>query len=366
MKNGRKRDSRLKDNDSNCSAAARIAGQNHWVFDLDGILTVAVHDFAAIRRELSIPDGSDILGHLASLPEHHARPLHNRLQEIELELSAVTQAAHGALELVDHLHTIGASLGVLTRNTRENALRTLELIGLGDYFEADNVLGRDESPPKPDPDGIHHLAVRWNADPAAMVMVGDYLYDLQAGRAAGALTVHVDTTRGFRWPELADVGVGTLDELLACIRMGALEIDAMKPHLHVACAIIEHNGKVLAAQRSESMSLPLKWEFPGGKLEPGETAQRCLARELREELALEIAIGSALSAVTHSYENFQVTLHPFVCSLVNGVMTLHEHRAVAWMEPVRMLELDWAEADLPVIAEYLAQQAFGSQGAPDL
>lgn len=356
----------MKNNNSNCMDATRIAGRNHWVFDLDGTLTVAVHDFAAIRRELSIPDGSDILGHLASLPEHHARPLYIRLQEIEQQLSGVTEAANGARELVDHLHSVGARLGVLTRNTRENALRTLELIGLGGYFEADNVLGRDESLPKPDPDGIHRLAVRWNADPAAMVMVGDYLYDLQAGRAAGALTVHVDTTRSFRWPELVDVGVGTLEELLAGMGKGALEIEPVKPHLHVACAIIEHNGKVLAAQRSETMNLPLKWEFPGGKLELGETPEQCLVREVREELALEIGIGPALPIASHSYETFRVTLYPYICSLRNGGMTLHEHRAVAWMEPERMVELDWAEADLPVIADYLARQAVGAQGATDL
>lgn len=361
MMSGRKRDSRLKNNNGN-----RIAGRSHWVFDLDGTLTVAVHDFAAIRRELSIPDGSDILGHLASLPAHHARPLYDRLQEIELELSGVTEAADGARDLLDHLHSTGASLGVLTRNTRENALRTLDLIGLGGYFEKDNVLGRDESLPKPDPDGIHHLAVRWNADPAAMVMVGDYLYDLQAGRSAGALTVHVDATRTFRWPNLADVGVGTLGELLSGIGEGGLWIEPIKPHLQVACAIIEHNGKVLAAQRSETMNLPLKWEFPGGKLEKGETPEQCLIRELREELALEIGIGQALPMVSHSYETFRVTLHPFVCSLRNSGMTLHEHRAVAWMEPGRMVELDWAEADLPVIADYLARQAAEVQGVTRL
>jgi 8-oxo-dGTP diphosphatase len=252
---------------------------------------------------------------------------------------------------------------VLTRNTRENALRTLDLIGLAGYFEKDDVLGRDESCPKPDPSGIHHLALRWDADPAAMVMVGDYLYDLQAGRAAGAMTVHVDTTRGFRWPDLADIGVGTLAELALCLRKDALDAEAMKPHLHVACAIIEHEGRVLVAQRSETMSLPLKWEFPGGKLEQGETPEQCLARELREELALEIRIGQALPPAMHSYEAFRVTLYPFVCSLAGGVMRLHEHRAVAWVEPGCMAGLDWAAADLPVIAAYLARQPVASHGA---
>jgi len=196
----------------------RIANCSHWVFDLDGTLTVAVHDFAAIRRELEIPDGSDILGHLASLPPDHAQPLHDRLQEIELELACITRAATGALALLQHLQDSGALAGILTRNTRENALRTLDLVGLGRFFDPDHVLGRDEALPKPDPDGIQRLAHIWGIAPGTMVMVGDYQFDLQAGRSAGALTVHVDATRCFRWPELADVNVGTLEELVIWIK----------------------------------------------------------------------------------------------------------------------------------------------------
>lgn len=196
------------------SPATACAAYQHWVFDLDGTLTVAVHDFAAIRCALEIPDGADILGHLASLPSQRARQLHDRLQQIELELAAATRAATGALPLLERLHENGARLGILTRNTRANAIRTLELIGLDRFFDPEHILGRDEAPPKPDPDGILHLAALWGTRPAATVMVGDYQYDLQAGRAAGALTVHVDITRSFRWPELADVSIASLAELI--------------------------------------------------------------------------------------------------------------------------------------------------------
>jgi HAD superfamily hydrolase (TIGR01549 family) len=186
----------------------------HWVFDLDGTLTVAVHDFAAIRRELEIPDGSDILGHLATLPPHRSQPLHDRLQQIEEDLAVATRAASGALLLLEHLKNRGARVGILTRNTRENAIRTLELIGLDHFFEPEHILGRDDAAPKPEPDGIYHLARIWATAPEATVMVGDYQYDLQAGRAAGSLTVHVDETRSFRWPELADIQVASLNELI--------------------------------------------------------------------------------------------------------------------------------------------------------
>jgi len=191
----------------------------HWIFDLDGTLTVAVHDFAAIRRELEIPEGADILGHLSSLAPQHAQPLHERLQEIELELADRTRAASGAHQLLQHLRKRGARLGILTRNTRENSLRTLALIGLDGFFETEHILGRDEAAPKPDPLGIQHLSSLWGVDPTSTVMVGDYQYDLQAGRSAGALTIHVDATRSFRWPELADVSVGTLDELIPLLNV---------------------------------------------------------------------------------------------------------------------------------------------------
>ena len=191
-----------------------ILQRSHWVFDLDGTLTLAVHDFNWIRQELQIPDGVDILAHLASLPGDEARPLFARLDRIEQELAHRTSAAPGALRLLESLRRRGVLLGILTRNSRENALRTLELIGARDYFSPQDVIGRDEAFPKPDPAGLSMLAARWGAKANQVVMVGDYLFDLQTGRAAGTATIHVDQSRVFPWPELTDLGVGTLDELV--------------------------------------------------------------------------------------------------------------------------------------------------------
>lgn len=190
---------------------------NYWVFDLDGTLTVPVHDFAAIRRELGIPSEADILDFLAALPEAEAAFRHARLHEIELDLSARTAAAPGAVRLVECLALRGARLGILTRNSREIALVTLSHLGLLDYFEPLSIIGRGEALPKPEPDGIQKLTAQWGAKPSASVMVGDYLFDLQAGRAAGAATIHVDRTGSFRWPEFADLSVVSLEELLPLI-----------------------------------------------------------------------------------------------------------------------------------------------------
>lgn len=130
-------------------------------------------------------------------------------------------------------------------------------------------------------------------------------------------------------------------------------------HIHVACAIIEDNGEVLAAQRSATMSLPLKWEFPGGKIKPGESPEDCLHRELQEELGVSVDWHEPLAPSTHSYPTFTITLYPLLCTIPSRNLTLHEHAAIAWMSPEEMGGLDWAEADLPIIKRYLQRRGIG-------
>jgi 8-oxo-dGTP diphosphatase len=124
-------------------------------------------------------------------------------------------------------------------------------------------------------------------------------------------------------------------------------------HIHVACGIIEHNGLVLAAQRSASMSLPLKWEFPGGKIHEDESPQQCLTRELLEELGVEVEIQTSFAPSTHHYPTFIVTLYPYRCTIPVAEIVLAEHAQVAWLAPQELLDLDWAAADVPVVRAYL-------------
>ncbi|MDH0733244.1 HAD family hydrolase [Pseudomonas sichuanensis] len=175
----------------------------HWVFDMDGTLTVAVHDFAAIREALDIPAEHDILTHLAALPAAEAAAKHAWLLEHERDLAIASQAAEGAVELVRELAGRGCRLAILTRNARELAHVTLEAIGLADCFPVEHVLGRDEAAPKPNPDGLLQIARAWAVAPGEMVMVGDYRFDLDCGRAAGTRTVLVNLPDN-PWPELAD------------------------------------------------------------------------------------------------------------------------------------------------------------------
>ena len=105
-------------------------------------------------------------------------------------------------------------------------------------------------------------------------------------------------------------------------------------HLHVTCAIIERDGLVLAVQRSATMSLPLKWEFPGGKIDGNESHEDCLRRELLEELGLRAAIRRSLPPSSYQYPTFGITLYPFICSIESGEPELREHSVLRWL-PVR-------------------------------
>jgi len=126
-------------------------------------------------------------------------------------------------------------------------------------------------------------------------------------------------------------------------------------HIQVTCAIIERDGFVLAAQRSAAMSLPLKWEFPGGKIHQGESPSECLRRELFEELNIHVSVGRSLLVSTYQYPTITVTLHPFICSIEAGEIVLNEHAAITWLAPNNLHSLDWAAADIPVIESYLVE-----------
>lgn len=124
--------------------------------------------------------------------------------------------------------------------------------------------------------------------------------------------------------------------------------------IQVTCALIEDNHQILCAQRSEEMSLPLKWEFPGGKLEKGETLEDCLKREIKEELGLEITILERLPSNTHKYsENKIIKLIPFRCSLQTSEIDLKEHSKIEWSAISQLKNFDWAEADIPIVQHYI-------------
>jgi 8-oxo-dGTP diphosphatase len=116
---------------------------------------------------------------------------------------------------------------------------------------------------------------------------------------------------------------------------------------------------LLLARRPPGKLLPLKWEFPGGKVEPGEPPAAAIAREIYEELGCEIVVGRTLPPFTHDYGAVVIQMIPFVCSLAPGSPEPHphEHVELAWVEPADLRGYDLAAADLPVIKAYVAKSA---------
>lgn len=121
----------------------------------------------------------------------------------------------------------------------------------------------------------------------------------------------------------------------------------------VTCAIIERNGQILAAERSEEMGMAYKWEFPGGKVEKGEKAEDTIAREIKEELDVEVRVKEALTPKVHDYGINIIELIPFICEITCGNIECKEHRQFVWDFPENLRGLDWAEADVPIFNEYM-------------
>lgn len=180
---------------------------------MDGTLTLAVHDFDAIRKTLGIVAGKPILEAIDEMPQAKAQAMMQELFDIEMEIAGQATQQPGARELLRHLAETNCTLGILTRNGVEIAAATLKAAGLSEFFNAGSVLGRESCAPKPDPAGIHLHLAEWQASTENTVMVGDYRFDLEAGHLAGVHTVHLDVDDGEQWPELTSFKVQSLNEL---------------------------------------------------------------------------------------------------------------------------------------------------------
>ena len=115
--------------------------------------------------------------------------------------------------------------------------------------------------------------------------------------------------------------------------------------IRVTAAVVEKEGKFLLAQRGPGDRLAGKWEFPGGKIEPGETPEGCLAREIREELGIEVQVGDFLCSSRFDYDHASVEILAFRCRWVSGALQHNAHQDLRWVAPETLTELDLAEAD---------------------
>lgn len=123
----------------------------------------------------------------------------------------------------------------------------------------------------------------------------------------------------------------------------------MKKNIHVVGAVIINDHKVLCAQRGPDKSLPLLWEFPGGKIEDNETPQAALKREIEEEMHCKIEVGEQVEHTVYEYDFGIVHLTTFYCKLTEGNPVLTEHVDIKWLETKDLKSLEWAPADIPAI-----------------
>lgn len=123
----------------------------------------------------------------------------------------------------------------------------------------------------------------------------------------------------------------------------------MKKHIDVVGAVIVRDGTILSAQRSPLMSLPGMWEFPGGKIEAGETAEQALRREMEEELLCKIEVGAHIETTSHEYDFGIVTLTTFYATLVANEPQVLEHSAIKWIPATELDTVAWAAADIPTV-----------------
>lgn len=132
----------------------------------------------------------------------------------------------------------------------------------------------------------------------------------------------------------------------------------MAKQINVVGAVIVKDGLVLCAQRGSKGSLAGMWEFPGGKIEAGETSRDALEREIAEELRCTVLVGEEVTTTSHEYDFGTVTLTTFYCELVDGSPILTEHADVVWLAPDDLRRLTWAPADVPAVEKIRA--ALGS------
>lgn len=121
-----------------------------------------------------------------------------------------------------------------------------------------------------------------------------------------------------------------------------------KRKILVVGAVIVDDGRVLCTQRGPG-SLEGRWEFPGGKLEPGESPEEALGREIREELGCTVRVGAEVVTTEHEYDFAVIVLTTFYCSLIEGGPRLSEHTDSIWLPPSQLATLDWAPADVPAV-----------------
>ena len=128
-------------------------------------------------------------------------------------------------------------------------------------------------------------------------------------------------------------------------------------HIEVVAGVIEHDGKILCMERAQGKYdyVSFKWEFPGGKIEEGESKEDALKRELREEMEMDVDITGHFLDVYHEYPDFTMNMYSFKCIAKNKEFKMNVHHDFKWLDKSKLYELDWAAADMPIVKKVIEE-----------
>lgn len=183
------------------------------IFDMDGTLVRSDLDFDLIRREASVPEDIPMLEYLASAKDREKRKAREVLLRHENRAAQEASLLPGTRHVLNQLRNHAIPLGLLTRNSRRSVDLVLEKFGL----KLDMTVSRDDATPKPSPEPVRIMADNFGTTPEQTLVVGDYLFDIQAARRAGARSAIVKTERNQEFRHLADTTLDTLNEVLNLI-----------------------------------------------------------------------------------------------------------------------------------------------------
>ncbi len=200
----------------------RLPQFRYWIFDLDGTLTKPVHNFDEIRLALGIPANQDILTFIEAQSPDRKQALNHELIAIEEQLAAKAEVNSGVIDWLSYLQTQNCRLGILTRNKRHCVDIALAKIGCAQFFHPQAIVASETAAPKPNPAGVNYLLSLWQAPVSSAVIMGDYRFDLEAGKAANISTIHFAPEGAPLWQESTDIRVRSFLELLNSTPQGAL------------------------------------------------------------------------------------------------------------------------------------------------
>ena len=154
------------------------------------------------------------------------------------------------------------------------------------------------------------------------------------------------------------MNIGTLSKSIIELiyKILSVKYDVVMKKIEVVAGIIYFKGKILCVQRPKNKLsyISEKFEFPGGKIEKGESRKEALKRELFEELNISIKIKSLFLSVTHQYPDFELTMHGYICEIDTQDIILNEHISKEWLNLNELKKLDWAAADVPIVDKLVA------------